>query len=1469
MNKIILFFLFSFFCFYSQADWINLNTGINDDLTGIVFKGDKAMVSGKKGLYYTFDGGINGASSWNRFNITTNAADSLIYNNTSFTSCFSKPDNYLSDVSYYACGQDTVNHKAVLFKINCNDLSYTILYYGQTGSKLNDIDLGSYATKYVAVGDNGLILSFNASASTVSVLNLNLTTNLKAIDFHEGYFCLLGENFYHRGTITSDVLAVTHSVAVTPDLKDLIMSNSSNAILVGQNLYSSNFITVTNESSRYDFGDLNGQAITSLSSRFFIGTDHGIFKSTAAQAYELQPSSSGYSIQKFWFTIYNTTNFYACGDNGTVLTTTDLGGATKPFANILFSGGCFIDGSYGLTCTQGSSTYCSWYKNGTPIGSGCTGYYHNFGLAGSYELKLICSNGIYMDTAVKIVNIVAPPEKNLPVTLTDSILCKSEQLFMQIDSSQTDVYYTLKKFGSSVVYGVSQTGNNGLLDFTSQLLNTGGNYYLTAVHTQANCASAFTDTIKLTVEQPKAALHCNKINANPGEEVHFYEHCREATNFKWVFSNQAQDSISNLADPINHFAAYGNVDVKLISWTDNFCYDSVEQSTLRIYTDNNDTDSCWTSINQGLDPQWPGFYTPDISELSLARGGYLTTGFFQNCTFESRFGDSLYLAGRGGYLIKYNDKGVIKWLVKTVQSTEYTTNQNLISNVVEDHDGNIYICGHTLKEVVVNTGDSLDMEYYFLLKLDSLGNLIWHRSSRFLIFQELKIDPSNNLIAVVGYLNEQPYVPFYFNGIPVDVISSQAPLYQWDGNHIFLKIAPDGSLLSRFEMERDAVNTTGAFQLGFDSLNNIYVSGTYQDYARFYSAGQTSYEEVTGQIGSYGGNMFVAKFNSAGTLQWKLRSYTLEDGSITGGTEARSMVTDSAGNCYISGRNNAGHYYGNPVQKIENTDGTVTNCYDGRFFITKINPEGVCQWIHGTHKVFYGSGYRIIKTDGEIAVVGKMQNNDVYVPCNSLFSGSDSLSIYLNIEYDDYFIVYYDFDGNLKRIQMNDSTRNFALTENFRGFFGDENGNFILTQNIHFYGPTLPYPNFGDTLYGGLTDDESNTGYEGLVTRFTKTSGIIKYPVQPVYTDLVVCSGDNYTFPDGYEEINIVSPREYVCLLSGVNNTDSVVIYRISPVYYPNTHEYVSVCTGEDYIFADGTTAANITAEMDHSNIFQSQNGCDSTLITHLSISPEHYATQNVTICMGESYVFPDGTEVQNVGSTISNTSLLQNIHGCDSIIVTILNAQEALSINVTDSVCRGSDYTFPDGTLAENIQGPLTHDNLLETIYGCDSIVHMSLTLKTINDLLAVNGNNILAQENNAVYQWLDCDNSLAPIPGASAISYVPSLDGSYAVTITKNGCSDTSECVDFTLSGLDEDVSAYFSVFPNPTKGTLYITSLHGYKKYTIRVLNVIGQELVFRELHASGTIEISFDAAPGCYYLEIALPDDRKFVYDIIRN
>ena len=50
------------------GQWVNLNSEINDELTGVVFFEDTGIVSGKNGIYYTFNGGA-GSTGWQRFEI--------------------------------------------------------------------------------------------------------------------------------------------------------------------------------------------------------------------------------------------------------------------------------------------------------------------------------------------------------------------------------------------------------------------------------------------------------------------------------------------------------------------------------------------------------------------------------------------------------------------------------------------------------------------------------------------------------------------------------------------------------------------------------------------------------------------------------------------------------------------------------------------------------------------------------------------------------------------------------------------------------------------------------------------------------------------------------------------------------------------------------------------------------------------------------------------------------------------------------------------------------------------------------------------------------------------------------------------------------------------------------------------------------------------------------------------------------
>lgn len=76
--------------------------------------------------------------------------------------------------------------------------------------------------------------------------------------------------------------------------------------------------------------------------------------------------------------------------------------------------------------------------------------------------------------------------------------------------------------------------------------------------------------------------------------------------------------------------------------------------------------------------------------------------------------------------------------------------------------------------------------------------------------------------------------------------------------------------------------------------------------------------------------------------------------------------------------------------------------------------------------------------------------------------------------------------------------------------------------------------------------------------------------------------------------------------------------------------------------------------------------------------------------------------------------------------------------------------------------------------------------------------------------YQWLDCDNNFAILPGETDSIFTASANGNYALQIELDGCIDTTDCVTVSGVGIDEYSSPNdLQLFPNPTEGEITITS------------------------------------------------------------
>ena len=81
------------------------------------------------------------------------------------------------------------------------------------------------------------------------------------------------------------------------------------------------------------------------------------------------------------------------------------------------------------------------------------------------------------------------------------------------------------------------------------------------------------------------------------------------------------------------------------------------------------------------------------------------------------------------------------------------------------------------------------------------------------------------------------------------------------------------------------------------------------------------------------------------------------------------------------------------------------------------------------------------------------------------------------------------------------------------------------------------------------------------------------------------------------------------------------------------------------------------------------------------------------------------------------------------------------------------------------------------------------------------VDGVTLYLNTEDAIYQWLNCNNSFEVIPGATSQSFTPTSTGNYALEINVNGCIDTSACQTINSISITENNTKPFQVYPNPS--------------------------------------------------------------------
>ena len=238
-------------------------------------------------------------------------------------------------------------------------------------------------------------------------------------------------------------------------------------------------------------------------------------------------------------------------------------------------------------------------------------------------------------------------------------------------------------------------------------------------------------------------------------------------------------------------------------------------------------------------------------------------------------------------------------------------------------------------------------------------------------------------------------------------------------------------------------------------------------------------------------------------------------------------------------------------------------------------------------------------------------------------------------------------------------------------------------------------------------------------------------------------------------------------------------------------------------------------------------------------------------LCLGDSIIFGN-TVIKNAGTFFETFSSAN----CDTIVELTVTQILPVNSSISGSFCNGGSYNFNGTSLSS--AGVYS-----DTLYGgasngCDSIIALTLTEKTVDLSLQYVDGVISSLATNAMYQWIDCSNN-SNIANATSSSFTPTVSGFYAVKVTQNGCTSTTNCIEVTIGGgpgaIDARNSSAIKVYPNPANSEIFVELNTNLKDEHLVIFNTVGKEVMKHKITSkSNKIDIS-SLEKGLYILKIS--------------
>ena len=272
-----------------------------------------------------------------------------------------------------------------------------------------------------------------------------------------------------------------------------------------------------------------------------------------------------------------------------------------------------------------------------------------------------------------------------------------------------------------------------------------------------------------------------------------------------------------------------------------------------------------------------------------AAGNVWIAGYFdQTATFgagETRQTTLTSVGVNDIFIAKYDSAGNLVWAKDAGGAQEESAN-----DIAVDADGNAWVTGYFQDTATFGAGElnqttlNGNLGSIFVARYDGNGALVWAKAQNQgtgANGESIAIDASGNSYVIGYFLNSATFGTGEVN---------QTTLTSVGGNDIFLaKYDSAGALV--WAKRAGGVNRDDAFGVAVDQSGNIWMTGTFLDQATFGTgeAGETTL------LSDGGKDVFVAKYNDAGTLVWAKRA------GGAGTDQGGYIALDASGHAYVAG----------------------------------------------------------------------------------------------------------------------------------------------------------------------------------------------------------------------------------------------------------------------------------------------------------------------------------------------------------------------------------------------------------------------------------------------------------------------------------------------------------------------------------------------------------------------------------------